>query len=156
LAKKFSSHLANPRKTGLNRRALNQAARELLLAEASDWPFIMKTGTMVPYAKKRVTQHIAQFTRLYENLLANAVDRPWLEDLERRDNIFHDIDCAAYYSEEKYRVPARSRGAVVAGPARKPRKKESGRAKPKSRRASKPKSSPPAAPGIKDKKLVLV
>ena len=31
-------------------RALNQAARELLLAQASDWAFIMRTGTMVPYA----------------------------------------------------------------------------------------------------------
>ena len=34
----------------LRRRALNQAARELLLAQSSDWAFIMKTGTMVEYA----------------------------------------------------------------------------------------------------------
>ncbi|MFH1790992.1 MAG: 1,4-alpha-glucan branching protein domain-containing protein, partial [Candidatus Omnitrophota bacterium] len=38
----------------IRKRALNQAARELILAQASDWPFIMKTGTMVPYAHKRV------------------------------------------------------------------------------------------------------
>ena len=31
----------------LKRRALNQAARELLLVQSSDWAFIMKTGTMV-------------------------------------------------------------------------------------------------------------
>ena len=31
----------------VQRRALNQAARELLLAQSSDWAFILKTGTMV-------------------------------------------------------------------------------------------------------------
>ena len=35
-----------------SRRALNQAARELLLAQSSDWAFIMKTGTMVEYATR--------------------------------------------------------------------------------------------------------
>ena len=35
---------------GQTDRAMKQAARELLLAQSSDWAFIMKTGTMVPYA----------------------------------------------------------------------------------------------------------
>ncbi|MGE3808952.1 MAG: glycoside hydrolase family 57 protein, partial [Gemmataceae bacterium] len=39
--------------SALERRALNQAARELLLAQSSDWAFIMKTGTMVEYACER-------------------------------------------------------------------------------------------------------
>ena len=43
---------------GLKRRALNQAAREFLLLESSDWPFIMKTGTVVPYAVKRMKDHL--------------------------------------------------------------------------------------------------
>jgi 1,4-alpha-glucan branching enzyme len=34
-------------------RALKQAAREVLLAQSSDWAFIMKTGTAVEYAVKR-------------------------------------------------------------------------------------------------------
>ncbi|MFA5261368.1 MAG: 1,4-alpha-glucan branching protein domain-containing protein [Candidatus Omnitrophota bacterium] len=156
LARKFSSHLTNPRQKGLIRRALNQAARELLLAEASDWPFIMKTGTMVPYANKRVTQHIAQFTRLYENLLRNTVDKKGLEELEQRDNIFHDMDCAVYYSEEKYRLPPRPPAAVADQSARKPRKKKACRAKAKTRRVFKPKTSKKIAPKIKDKKLILV
>ena len=50
------------------RRALNQAARELLLAQSSDWAFIMKTGTTVEYAKKRTRDHIARFTYLYRAL----------------------------------------------------------------------------------------
>ena len=54
--------------TPLERRALNQAARELLLAQASDWAFIMKTNTTVEYAKKRTRDHIARFTYLYRAL----------------------------------------------------------------------------------------
>ncbi len=51
----------NPDPTPLRRRALNQAARELLLAQSSDWAFIMKTGTMVDYAVQRTRVHVAQF-----------------------------------------------------------------------------------------------
>ena len=45
----------------LQRRALNQAARELLLAQSSDWAFIMKTGTMVDYAVRRTREQPAPF-----------------------------------------------------------------------------------------------
>ncbi|MGI6166324.1 MAG: glycoside hydrolase family 57 protein, partial [Limnochordia bacterium] len=40
--------------------AIKQAARELVLAQSSDWAFIMKTGTMVSYAVKRTEAHIVQ------------------------------------------------------------------------------------------------
>ena len=62
--------LANsyPESEGIQRRALNQAARELLLSQSSDWPFIMKTGTMVEYAKVRFQSHIANFNRIYEEV----------------------------------------------------------------------------------------
>ena len=46
----------------LYRRALNQCARELLLAQSSDWLFIITNGTMVDYAKKRIKDHIGRFT----------------------------------------------------------------------------------------------
>src|SRR2546422_8415552 len=39
------------------RPALAQAARELLLAQASDWQFIISTGAVVDYAERRFTQH---------------------------------------------------------------------------------------------------
>ena len=42
--------------SGVTRRALNQAARELLLAQSSDWAFIIKTGTMVDYAVRRTRE----------------------------------------------------------------------------------------------------
>lgn len=74
------------------RRALNQAARELLLAQSSDWAFIMKTGTMVEYAVQRTKDHLGRFSRLYEDVRRGAVDERWLEEVERRDNIFQWLD----------------------------------------------------------------
>ena len=73
-------------------RALTQAGRELLLAQSSDWAFIMKTGTMVEYAVKRTKDHIARFTGLYEGLKAGHIDEGWLKDLEEKDNIFPNLD----------------------------------------------------------------
>jgi 1,4-alpha-glucan branching enzyme len=80
----------------LKRRALNQAARELLLAQSSDWAFIMKTATAVRYACDRVKAHLARFRRIDRELSAGFVDEGWLADLERRDNIFPEIDYRVY------------------------------------------------------------
>jgi 1,4-alpha-glucan branching enzyme len=80
----------------LRRRALNQAARELLLAQSSDWAFIMKTGTMVEYAVERTRVHVLNFNHLYEQLKNNDIDESWLNQLERRHNIFPDIDYRLY------------------------------------------------------------
>jgi 1,4-alpha-glucan branching enzyme len=77
-------------------RALNQAARELLLAQASDWAFIMKTGTMTEYAERRTGAHIDRFNRLHDDLLGDRVDPEWLGEVERRDNIFPALDYRVY------------------------------------------------------------
>src|SRR5438094_2028380 len=86
------NHDANP----LRRRALNQAAREVLLAQSSDWAFIMKTGTMVDYARERTRVHVLNFNHLYEQLKSNDIDEPWLNQIERRHNVFPDIDYRIY------------------------------------------------------------
>jgi 1,4-alpha-glucan branching enzyme len=80
----------------LERRALNQASRELLLAQASDWAFIMKTGTTVEYAKKRTRDHIARFTYLHRTLLSGELEEPILREFEDRDGIFPAIDYRVY------------------------------------------------------------
>ncbi len=86
----------HPGADGVLRRALNQAARELVLAQSSDWAFIMKTGTMVSYAVRRTKEHIWRFTRLYHDILGGTIDDGWLADIEYRDNIFPDIDYQVY------------------------------------------------------------
>jgi 1,4-alpha-glucan branching enzyme len=86
----------HPHADGVTRRALQQAARELLLAQSSDWAFIMKTGTMTSYAVKRTHDHIARFTRLYHDLQRGTIDENWLRDVEWKDNIFPRIDYRVY------------------------------------------------------------
>ena len=99
--------LANnfPEADGDLRRALNQAARELLLAQSSDWPFIMKIGTMVQYAKLRFETHISNFTRLYEEIKYNRIDVGWLGWLEQQDNLFPEIDYQVYQSRHLGELP---------------------------------------------------
>ena len=80
----------------LERRALNQAARELLLAQSSDWAFIMKTGTTVRYAVKRTRDHINRFNRLYHDIRHHTIDEKWLKEVSWRDNIFPQIDYGIY------------------------------------------------------------
>jgi len=76
----------------LSRRALNQAARELLLAQASDWPFILRTGTNPAYARSRVTQHLLRFIDLHEQLTTTRVDETRLAAIESLDNPFPEVD----------------------------------------------------------------
>ena len=79
----WSSWLSRtPAPTALRRRALNQAARELLLAQSSDWAFIMKTGTMVEYAVERTQVHVLNFNHLYEQIKSDEIDEPWLSAIE--------------------------------------------------------------------------
>jgi 1,4-alpha-glucan branching enzyme len=80
----------------LQERALKQAAREVLLGQSSDWAFIMRTGTMVPYAMRRTKSHVQRFTKLYEDVKAGKVDSGWLEKVEAIDNIFPAIDYRVY------------------------------------------------------------
>ena len=82
--------------SGPERRALNQAARELLLAQSSDWAFIMKSQTATEYAVRRTADHIHRFLRLSSDLDRGTIDEPWLSDLERRDTIFPEIDYRVY------------------------------------------------------------
>ncbi len=77
-------------------RALRQAARELMLAQASDWTFIMSTGTTVPYATRRFNEHIVRFNRLAEDIGKGLVDEQHLGAIEAQDNIFPDVDYRFY------------------------------------------------------------
>lgn len=76
----------------LTRRALNQCLRELLLAQSSDWPFIIHTGTAAEYAARRVKDHVARFHFLADGIEQNLLSREHLQAIEYMDNIFPDID----------------------------------------------------------------
>ena len=81
----------------LRRQALNQCARELLLAQSSDWLFIITNGTMVEYAHKAIKDHIGRFTKLYYQIKNNKIDAKYLLDIFDKDDIFPEIDYMIYY-----------------------------------------------------------
>jgi len=95
---KLSADLQGLAVTPLQQRALNQAARSLLLAQASDWPFILKSGTNVDYANKRLTDHLARFNYLHDSIRKNRINERYLTALEILDDIFPDIDFRDYNS----------------------------------------------------------
>ncbi len=94
---------------------LNQAARELLLAESSDWAFQIYQGTTVEYSTRRFQSHIHRFDILdkmlepssppYEGgvtaasadgVVLSTADLDLLTEIENRDNIFSEIDFRVY------------------------------------------------------------
>ncbi len=77
---------------GLERRALNQLAREVALASSSDWPFMITMGTTAAYGESRVETHINRFNRLLEDIESGTIDEPWLTRIEACDNIFQDMN----------------------------------------------------------------
>ncbi len=77
-------------------RMLRQLARELLLAQSSDWAFLMKTGTATDYATKRTKDHIIRFNRLYDALVSGTVDESFLVDCEAKDNLFPELNWKVY------------------------------------------------------------
>ena len=74
------------------RRALNQMGRELLLAQASDWPFILKMGTAAGYAERRIREHLERFDRLASQVeQTGSADMGQVRRIEERDNLFPDL-----------------------------------------------------------------
>ena len=56
----------------------------------------MYAGTMVDYAVKRTKDHLARFTRLYEDMRKGTIDENWLAGIEAKDNIFPHMDYRVY------------------------------------------------------------
>src|SRR5690349_7040472 len=75
------------------RPVLAQAARELLLAQSSDWQFIISTGAVVDYAERRFTQHCDDAERLIAALASGALEAAGrvAAELARRDDLFPDV-----------------------------------------------------------------
>ncbi|QPN63402.1 glycoside hydrolase family 57 protein [Synechococcus sp. CBW1004] len=77
------------------RELLTQAGRELLLAQSSDWSFILRAGTTTELARERIHRHLERFWRLMD-----AIDRGtelpegWLEALQHEDGLFPLLNAA--------------------------------------------------------------
>lgn len=79
-------------------RALDQLVRELLLAQSSDWAFILTTGTVSDYAEARVRAHVHRLRHLgwlIEKDELSSEDRAWLDDLCARDRFLAELPSEA-------------------------------------------------------------
>lgn len=87
------TRLANefPAPTALERRILNQAARELLLAQSSDWAFIIRSRTSPDYARSRFESHLRNFQVLAGGLPHPATLEKPLAEIEEQDCLFPEI-----------------------------------------------------------------
>lgn len=90
---------ADTTQTLLEKAAFNQALRELMLAQSSDWAFILHTQTDLPYASRRLESHVGNLTNLVAQLKSGALDPSGLASLKERYNIFHGMDLAELYRE---------------------------------------------------------
>lgn len=83
---------AESQPTAAEEQRLNQAGRELLLLQSSDWPFLVTTGQAREYATERFRQHLERF----DVLLDGAVPADQVQQIWEADRIFPEIDYRWY------------------------------------------------------------
>ena len=85
-----------PDAAGPLKGALDQAARELLLAQSSDWAFIVSMGTAVPYAVRRFKEHLDRFGRIADQVEHSAIDDGAVAQMRGDDPPFPWLDYRVY------------------------------------------------------------
>jgi 1,4-alpha-glucan branching enzyme len=86
-------------------RALNQLARENLLLQSSDWPFLITTWQARDYARDRFKEHVERFETIAVMIESGSIDDEKLKAIESIDNCFCDIDYRAYFSIAEGQIP---------------------------------------------------
>jgi len=98
---------------------LNQAARELLLLESSDWPFLITTGQATEYAISRFRSHCERFQRLAQMAWEGQIDDAALQEvreIHRLDNPFPDVDYRFFLPREPVSIAPRAEQESEAPP----------------------------------------
>jgi 1,4-alpha-glucan branching enzyme len=82
---------------------LNQIARELLLLQSSDWPFLVTTGQAREYAIQRFSEHVDRFERLTGLAEAGRIEEgaALAAELCERDKVFPTVDYRWFAAREK-------------------------------------------------------
>lgn len=78
---------------------LNQAARELMLAQCSDWPALITTGQSPEYAAQRLIGHLTRFDRLLASLDGGRPDSTLAAEYGEEDHLFPDVDWRCYTTQ---------------------------------------------------------
>jgi 1,4-alpha-glucan branching enzyme len=98
-----------PRATGEELEVLKQIAREALLAQSSDWPFLVTTGQARDYAMDRFENHVDRFERLVQCLASRerlAEASHLAAEYWELDKVFPDIDYTLFARREPAPVSA--------------------------------------------------
>ncbi len=86
----------------LSTRALNQAARETLLSQSSDWAFLLYIGSHAEYAKGRLEDHAANALKLLGEVIEKKVDEQALAALEQKNSVFPRLDFRVFASISEF------------------------------------------------------
>ena len=86
LAERFSND------RGLKVRTLNLAAKEALLAQSSDWPYMLNRRLFAEYADARIKEFILAFSTVFDSLGSNSISTEWLTAHEKKHPIFQSLN----------------------------------------------------------------
>jgi 1,4-alpha-glucan branching enzyme len=95
-----------PEADGAMKKILNQAVRELILMQSSDWPFLITTGQARQYAENRFLEHVNRFQKLADIAESGRADKAALALCNQTwelDKIFPDIDYR-YFADREGKV----------------------------------------------------
>lgn len=79
--------------------ALQQAGRELLLLQSSDWPFLVTTGQAADYAVQRFHSHVERFNQMADSVENQRKADDLAMEFYELDKVFPDIDFRDFRSE---------------------------------------------------------
>ncbi len=92
-----------PKADGVMKEILNQSARELVLLQSSDWPFLVSTGQAREYAENRFLVHVDRFQKLADSVESGHPDEAALvlcRQFWELDKVFPDIDYRCFADRE--------------------------------------------------------
>ena len=84
-------------------------ARENLLLQSSDWPFLITTWQAKDYATDRFREHVDRFELIADMIEAGNIDEAKLHEIEEIDNCFADIDYRVYLPIEEGVIPQQAK-----------------------------------------------
>ncbi len=77
-----------PDDSGLKARTLNLAAKEVLLAQSSDWPAMLSQRVFPEYAESQFKKNVLAFTTVFDSLGASTISTEWLTNMEQEHPLF--------------------------------------------------------------------
>ena len=80
-------------------------ARENLLLQSSDWPFLITTWQAKDYATERFQEHVARFEKIADMIENHNINEAELKEIEDIDNCFPTIDYRVYLPIEEGVIP---------------------------------------------------